>query len=55
MFCFGMTAVMITMAFALQEDWRITTLIAVWPMGTVIVSHFLLPIVLNPQLMTFTW
>lgn len=55
MFCFGMTAVMITMAFALQEDWRIKTLIAVWPMGTVVVSHFLLPIVLNPQLMTFTW
>ncbi|XP_014557272.1 hypothetical protein COCVIDRAFT_26122 [Bipolaris victoriae FI3] len=55
MFCFTMTAVMITMAFALPEDWQIRTLIAVWPMGTIIVSHFLLPIVLNPQLMTFTW
>ena len=55
MFCFGMTAVMLTMAFALPEDWQIRTLIAVWPMGTIVVSHFLLPIVLNPQLMTFTW
>ncbi|CAN9155240.1 unnamed protein product [Alternaria alternata] len=55
MFCLGMTATMITMAFALQEDWRIKELIAVWPMGTVVVFHFLLPIVLNPQLMTFTW
>ncbi|KAI4625782.1 uncharacterized protein J4E88_006157 [Alternaria novae-zelandiae] len=55
MFCIGMTAIMITMAFALQEDWRIKELIAVWPMGTVVVFHFLLPIVLNPQLMTFTW
>ncbi|KAF1837671.1 hypothetical protein BDW02DRAFT_107269 [Decorospora gaudefroyi] len=55
MFCFGMTGCMLAMAFALQEDWRITELIAVWPMGTVVVNHFLLPIVLNPQLMTFTW
>ncbi|KAH6870447.1 glycosyl transferase family group 2-domain-containing protein, partial [Alternaria rosae] len=54
-FCIGMTAIMITMAFALQEDWRIKELIAVWPMGTVVVFHFLLPIVLNPQLMNFTW
>jgi hypothetical protein len=46
---------MIAMAFALQEDWQIKELIAVWPMGTVILNHFFLPIVLNPQLMTFTW
>jgi hypothetical protein len=55
LFCIGMTGCMIAMAFALEKDWRITELIAVWPMGTVIVSHFLLPLVLNPQLMTFTW
>ncbi|CAA9962682.1 glycosyl transferase family 2 protein [Pyrenophora teres f. maculata] len=53
--CLAMTAVMLALAFALDKEYRITTLIAVWPMGTVIVNHFLLPLVLNPQLMTFTW
>jgi hypothetical protein len=55
MFCLGMMGVMLAMAFALERDWQIRELIAVWPMGTVVVNHFLLPIVLNPQLMTFTW
>ena len=55
LFCTGMTACMIAMAFALEKDWQIKEMIAVWPMATVIVSHFLLPLVLNPQLMTFTW
>ena len=53
--CISMAALMITMAFALDKEYRITMLIAVWPMGTVVVNHFLLPLVLNPQLMTFTW
>jgi hypothetical protein len=55
LFCFGMTAVMIVCAYVIQEDWRIKLMIACWPMATVIVNHFLLPIVLNPHLMTFTW
>jgi hypothetical protein len=55
LFCMTMTSVMVVCAFAIQEDWRIRLLIACWPMGTVIVNHALLPIVLNPQLMTFTW
>jgi hypothetical protein len=55
LFCVGMTAAMLACAFAIQQDWQIRLLIASWPMGTVIVTHFLLPIVLNPQLMRFTW
>jgi hypothetical protein len=55
LFCFTMTAAMLVCRFVIQEDWQIRTLIACWPMGTVIVSHFLLPLVLNPQLMTFFW
>jgi hypothetical protein len=55
MFCIAMTGCMLAMAFALQKDWQIREMIAVWPMGTIVVNHFLLPIVLNPQLMTFTW
>jgi len=35
--------------------WRIGFFTAVWPMAVVIVCHFLLPIVLNPNLMLFTW
>jgi hypothetical protein len=54
-FCTAMTAVMLVCAYAIQEDWQIRLLIACWPMGTIIVNHVLLPIVLNPQLMTFHW
>jgi hypothetical protein len=35
--------------------WRIDFFTAVWPLATVVASHFLLPIVLNPGLMLFTW
>jgi hypothetical protein len=36
-------------------DWKITDFVAVLPMATVTVSHLLLPIALNPALMTFSW
>ncbi|KAI1328658.1 glycosyl transferase family group 2-domain-containing protein [Xylariaceae sp. FL0255] len=35
--------------------WRITDFVAILPMATVSVSHLLLPIALNPALMTFSW
>lgn len=35
--------------------WQIKSFIAILPMSTVCVSHFLLPIALNPALMTFTF
>ncbi|CAK7204820.1 hypothetical protein SEUCBS139899_007582 [Sporothrix eucalyptigena] len=35
--------------------WRITDFVAILPMATVAASHFLLPLVLNPALMTFSW
>lgn len=54
-FCVVMTATMLVCAFAIQEDWQIRLMTACWPMGTVVVTHALLPVVLNPQLMTFTW
>jgi hypothetical protein len=38
-----------------QEDWRIRLITACWPMGSIVVTHALLPIVLNPQLMRFSW
>ena len=36
-------------------DWMITDFIAILPMATVTASHLLLPIVLNPALMTFSF
>ncbi|KAK6952550.1 hypothetical protein Daesc_007091 [Daldinia eschscholtzii] len=35
--------------------WRITDFVAILPMATVAFSHFLLPLALNPALMTFSW
>jgi len=54
-FCFGMAGMMIALAFAVPEDWQIRILPAVFPMALLTTNHFLLPIALNPQLMTFTW
>jgi hypothetical protein len=36
-------------------SWQITDFVAIFPMGMVWGSHLLLPIVLNPALMTFTF
>ncbi|KAM0461895.1 hypothetical protein ACHAPV_002608 [Trichoderma viride] len=36
-------------------DWRINDFVAILPMATVAASHFLLPLALNPALMTFSW
>ncbi|KAK1244609.1 hypothetical protein MKX07_003408 [Trichoderma sp. CBMAI-0711] len=36
-------------------DWRIKDFVAILPMATVAASHFLLPLALNPALMTFSW
>ncbi|KAI9715008.1 MAG: hypothetical protein M1812_006221 [Candelaria pacifica] len=48
---------MIVLACAPQVpyDWQIKDFVAILPMATVTVSHLLLPLVLNPALMTFSW
>lgn len=48
---------MIILAVApfVPHDWKITDFVAILPMSTVAASHFLLPLVLNPALMTFSW
>jgi hypothetical protein len=48
---------MIIMAEAnfVPYDWRITDFVAILPMATVAASHLLLPLALNPALMTFSW
>jgi hypothetical protein len=42
-FVIVMTTVMLVCRYAIQSDWQISLLIAVWPTGTVIVNHALLP------------
>ncbi|KAK6387753.1 hypothetical protein LTS17_001022 [Exophiala oligosperma] len=36
-------------------DWQISFFTAIWPLATVVASHALLPLVLNPGLMQFTF
>ena len=54
-FCIVMTAGMVLLATVVPYQWRITFFTPIWPLACVIVSHFLLPIMLNPNLMLFTW
>ncbi|KAI5236437.1 hypothetical protein E4T43_08620 [Aureobasidium subglaciale] len=53
--CFIMAAGMVVCSVALPWNWQIHQFFAIWPLATVVVSHFLTPIVLNPQLIRFTW
>ena len=53
--CIAMSAVMIYLAKYGPPLWRIDFLTACFPLATVIISHFLLPIVLNPGLMLLTF
>jgi hypothetical protein len=54
-FCIFCIGLMVAGALALPVFWRITDFVAIYPLCTVVVSHFLLPIALNPALMMFTW
>ena len=54
-FCILGTAGIVCLALIAPPFWRIDSFIAIFPMGMVILSHFLLPIALNPNLMLFTW
>ncbi|KAI1101297.1 glycosyl transferase family group 2-domain-containing protein [Jackrogersella minutella] len=53
LFLVGM--VVIAVAPIVPHSWRITDFVAILPMATVASSHFLLPLALNPALMTFSW
>ncbi|KAL8918292.1 MAG: hypothetical protein Q9208_007460 [Pyrenodesmia sp. 3 TL-2023] len=53
--CFICTGGMIYLAVAPPVFYSIKGITAIWPMTTIVASHFLLPIVLNPSLMLFTF
>ena len=46
---------MIVLAIAVPESWQIRLFTAIWPLASIVISHFMLPIVLNPNLMRFSW
>jgi hypothetical protein len=56
---FSLVAIIIVIIMAVAPfvpyNWRITDFVAILPMAAVAVSHMLLPIALNPALMTFSW
>ncbi|KAL2192596.1 glycosyl transferase family group 2-domain-containing protein [Corynascus similis CBS 632.67] len=47
--------VILAIAPFIPYSWHITDFVAILPMATVAASHLLLPLVLNPALMTFSW
>lgn len=55
MFCIGSAVGMGVAATIVPWNWRITEFTAIFPLCTIIVGHFFLPIALNPALMKFTW
>jgi len=56
---YSIACIVILAIFARAEfvpwDWRIQDFVAILPLATVSISHLLLPIALNPALMTFTF
>jgi hypothetical protein len=36
-------------------QWRVDKLYSIFPLAVTVVSHFALPVLLNPALMMFTW
>ncbi|KAF1972617.1 hypothetical protein BU23DRAFT_580744 [Bimuria novae-zelandiae CBS 107.79] len=55
LFCVLTAIGMIVCAYAVPTIWQIRGFTSVYPFSCVVVSHFLLPLVLNPNLMRFTW
>ncbi|KAL5375712.1 hypothetical protein PMIN02_011978 [Paraphaeosphaeria minitans] len=53
--CGGVAGTMLFCAYGLDEMWRIRFFTPVYPLACVVVSHALVPVVLNPNLMRFTW
>lgn len=56
-FSFTLMIGMILLAVApfVPWDWRITDFVAILPLATVAISHFLLPLALNPDLMKLSF
>jgi hypothetical protein len=55
LFCFACTALMVAGYFFFPQAWRITAFYSIYPLASIVVTHFCLPVLLNPALMMFTW
>jgi hypothetical protein len=55
LFCFLMIGLMVAGFYFFPPLWRINTLAAIFPLANLVSGHILLPIVLNPALMKFTF
>jgi hypothetical protein len=55
LFCFACIGLMVAGVYFFPPLWRINTLVAIYPLSTLVAGHMLLPVVLNPALMMFTW
>src|ERR1700733_8321175 len=59
--CIAMIAMMVVLAGVgpfgklVPYDWQITEFVTIWPLANIVCCHFLLPLVLNPGLMQFTF
>ena len=60
-FCLILTAGMIVLAGVgpvgalVPYNWQISEFTAIWPMSTLVGFHFLMPLILNPGLMQFSF
>ncbi|CAK7225899.1 hypothetical protein SCUCBS95973_006018 [Sporothrix curviconia] len=54
-YCIAVAILLICGMYVFPYLWRITQLVAIFPLAVMIGCHFTLPILLNPALMTFTW
>jgi hypothetical protein len=54
-FCILMIGLMVAGVYVFPVFWQINTLVAIYPLANLVTSHMLLPVVLNPALMMFTW
>ncbi|KAI1806796.1 glycosyl transferase family group 2-domain-containing protein [Daldinia bambusicola] len=52
---FFMIALIVCGYFAFPPEWRIVHFASIWPLAWTVACHILLPIVLNPALMVFTF
>lgn len=55
LFCFLMTGLLVAGYFFFPREWQIKTFASIYPLASVTICHFALPVLLNPALMKFTW
>ncbi|KAF2084273.1 hypothetical protein K490DRAFT_75932 [Saccharata proteae CBS 121410] len=53
--CLACVVMIVCGVYVFPPLWRVDTFVAIYPLATVVACHLFLPIVLNPNLMLFTW